>query len=120
MRGEVKAWVAYAAAGTVAVVLITVVAVLMVGGANGRAVMTGAAIAYGLQLAAFAMLLAVRDKSHLFLAGWLGGIAEYGFHFDAACHEHHAARFGRHHLPRVEMDLGKLHFRAKDFVEILR
>ena len=74
MRGELKAWLAYAAVGTVAVVLITIVAVLLAEGPAGRAVMVGAAIALVLQLAAFALLVTVRDKPHLFMAGWLGGM----------------------------------------------
>ena len=74
MRGELKAWLAYAATGTVAVVLITIVAVLLADGPDGRALMVGAAIALVLQLAAFALLLAVREKPHLFMGGWLGGM----------------------------------------------
>ena len=75
MRGELKAWLAYAGAGTVAVVLITIVAVLMMAeGPADRAVMVGAAIALLLQLAAFALLVSVRDKPHLFMGGWLGGM----------------------------------------------
>jgi hypothetical protein len=74
MRGKLKAWLAYAACGTVAVVLITIVAVLLAKGPADRAIMVGAAIALMLQLAAFALLVAVRDKQHLFMGGWLGGM----------------------------------------------
>jgi hypothetical protein len=56
------------------VVLITIVAVSFQDGAGRRAVIAGAAIAYVVQLAAFAALLAVRDKHHVFMAGWLVGM----------------------------------------------
>lgn len=74
IRGAWKAWLTYAAAGLILVVLITIVAVSFQTGSDRRAVMVGAAIAYVLQLIAFAFLLAVRDKQPLFLAGWLGGM----------------------------------------------
>lgn len=74
MRDVFKAWLAYALAGLVLVVLITIVAAALVNDAFRPAIVAAAAIAYGLQLAAFALLLALRDKPHLFMAGWLGGM----------------------------------------------
>lgn len=73
-RGPFRAWRAYAVVGFGVTALVTVVAALLADGATGRAIMVAAAIAYLLQLAAFAMLLAVREKAHLFMAGWLGGM----------------------------------------------
>jgi hypothetical protein len=73
-RGHWRAWGTYAGAGLVLVVLITIVAVSFQTGAARRAVVAGAAIAYGVQLIAFVALLAVREKQHLFMAGWLGGM----------------------------------------------
>jgi hypothetical protein len=69
-----KAWVAYAGAGLAAVVLITIVAAALVEPAVRPAIMIAGGIAYALQLVAFGLLLALRDKPQLFLAGWLGGM----------------------------------------------
>ena len=73
-RGQWKAWGTYAVVSLILVVLITIVAVSFQSGLGRRAVLVGAAIAYAVQLVAFAALLAVRDKQHLFLAGWLIGM----------------------------------------------
>lgn len=73
-RGVIKAWLAYAAAGLVATSLVAVVVIAVSPAPHTRAIVTAAVIAYVLQLAAFAALLAVREKNHLFLAGWLGGM----------------------------------------------
>ena len=73
-HGAIKAWLAYAAAGLLATSLVAVVVIAVSPAQNTRAVGTAAVIAYVLQLAAFAALLAVREKNHLFLAGWLGGM----------------------------------------------
>jgi hypothetical protein len=61
-------------AAFVATALITIVAAGLVEGGARRAIMVAASMAYVLQLAAFAMLLLVRDKAHVFMAGWLGGM----------------------------------------------
>lgn len=74
MRGVFKAWLAYAAAGLVLVVLITIVAAALADTTARRAIVIAAVIAYVLQLVAFGLLLALRDKAHLFIAGWLGGM----------------------------------------------
>jgi hypothetical protein len=73
-RGAIKAWLAYAAAGLLATSLVAIVVIAVSPSQNSRAIMTAAVIAYVLQLGAFAALLAVREKNHLFLAGWLGGM----------------------------------------------
>jgi hypothetical protein len=61
-------------AGLILVVLITIVAVSFQAGSNRRAIVIGAGLAYVVQLIAFAALLAVRDKQHVFMAGWLVGM----------------------------------------------
>jgi hypothetical protein len=73
-RGAIKAWLAYAAAGLLATSLVAIVVIAVSPAQNTRAIITAAVIAYVLQLGAFAALLAVREKNHLFLAGWLGGM----------------------------------------------
>jgi hypothetical protein len=70
----IKAWLAYAVAGLVVTAVITIVAAMLAAPDAGRAIVLAAAIAYALQLVAFAVLLAVRDQAHLFLTGWLGGM----------------------------------------------
>jgi hypothetical protein len=69
-----RAWLAYAGAGLLLTGVAAAVATLVLDGEAGRAVRITAAIAYGLQLLAFAALLAVRGRDALFLAGWLGGM----------------------------------------------
>jgi hypothetical protein len=70
----VQAWLAYAGAGLVLTAVAAGVATLLTDAETARAVRVSAAIAYGVQLAAFAGLLAVRGRNTLFLAGWLGGM----------------------------------------------
>ena len=72
--GPIKAWLAYAAAGFAATVAVGLVVIALTAAQNKSAIIVAAAIAYVLQLVAFAALLAVREKAHLFLAGWLGGM----------------------------------------------
>lgn len=69
-----QALVAYALAGFALTAVITVVAAALAGANARRAIVLAAAIAYVLQLVAFAILLAVRDRAHVFMAGWLGGM----------------------------------------------
>jgi hypothetical protein len=57
-----------------ATAVITIVAAMLAGPVARRAIVLAAIIAYPLQLVAFALLLAVRDKTHVFMAGWLGGM----------------------------------------------
>ena len=70
----VRAWVAYAltAAGVIAGAALVIA--LVGGPAVSRAVWISAVFAFGLQAGAFAMLLLVRDRTELFMAGWLGGM----------------------------------------------
>ncbi|NJD10840.1 MAG: hypothetical protein FIB01_10570 [Gemmatimonadetes bacterium] len=64
----------YAAAGLGLVLVAALAAVVLAGGGAARAVGLAALLAYGLQLVAFGVLLAVRADPQLFLAGWGGGI----------------------------------------------
>lgn len=69
-----KAWLWYAAAAVAVTVLVGLVAVLLADRRADRAIMVGGSLGLAIQLAAFGMLLAVRDQAHLFLVGWLGGM----------------------------------------------
>jgi hypothetical protein len=70
----VKAWLGYAAVALAVVLPGAAVASLLSGPGAGRAVWFAAALAYVLQLLAFAALVAVRERSDLFLLGWLAGL----------------------------------------------
>ena len=69
-----KVWLRYAGAGFLLVGVGVVVGLLLSTPDVHRAIITAAVVAYLVQLAAFALLLALRDKSNLFLAGWLVGM----------------------------------------------
>ena len=69
-----KTWLKYAAWGLGVVGVGVLGAVLLTDGPTQQAVMVSAVIAYVVQLAAFGMLIAFREKSNLFLAGWLLGM----------------------------------------------
>ncbi|HEX6133219.1 MAG TPA: hypothetical protein VFZ24_04515 [Longimicrobiales bacterium] len=69
-----RAWLAYAGAGLMVTVALAVVATVFVAREVVGAVWFSAGLAYSLQLVAFAGLVAVRDRSELFLAGWLSGL----------------------------------------------
>ncbi|HEX2166901.1 MAG TPA: hypothetical protein VHG09_06635 [Longimicrobiales bacterium] len=69
-----KAWLAYAGVGLVAVAALAGLAPVLVPSGAVGAVWFAAALAWVLQLIAFAGLVAVRERSELFLAGWLGGL----------------------------------------------
>jgi hypothetical protein len=69
-----RAWLAYALTAAVVVVVAALAISLLGGPSINRAVWLAAAFAYGLQAIAFAMLLLVRDRTELFMAGWLGGM----------------------------------------------
>ena len=69
-----RAWTAYSLTAAV-VTLVAAVLISLVGGAGiTRAVWLSAGFAFVLQTVAFAMLLLVRDRTELFMAGWLGGM----------------------------------------------
>jgi hypothetical protein len=70
----VRAWLGYAGAGLVVVLGGAGLAMLFVSGSAAGAVWFSAGLAWVLQLIAFAVLVAVRERSELFLVGWLGGL----------------------------------------------
>jgi len=70
----VKAWIAYAGTGLAVTLAGALVATLLVGDDARGAVWFAAAVAYLLQLIAFAALIAVRERHELFLLGWLSGL----------------------------------------------
>lgn len=69
-----KAWLGYAGAGLVVVATGAGLAMLFVSGRDANAVWFAAGLAWVLQLIAFALLVAVRERTELFLAGWLVGL----------------------------------------------
>ena len=69
-----RAWLAYAVVALGLTVAITMVAAAVAGPGTRQAIVLAAAIAYVLQLVAFGILLAVRDQTHVFMAGWLAGM----------------------------------------------
>jgi hypothetical protein len=71
----VRAWALYAAAGLFVTLLGAGVGSLLLDDAATRALWFAALLAYGVQLVAFAALLLVRNRSELFLLGWLAGLA---------------------------------------------
>jgi hypothetical protein len=70
----VKTWLMYAATGLILTVAGAGLAMLFVPEDAARAVWLGAAIAYAVQLIAFAALIAVRSRNELFLLGWVAGL----------------------------------------------
>lgn len=73
-RTPVGSWLLYALIGLPITAAAAGIATLLVASGETRAVWIAAALAYGLQLIAFGMLLALRAHPNLFLAGWLGGM----------------------------------------------
>ena len=69
-----KAWLTYAGVTLVVTLVLAGLVTIAVGSTAGRAVWFAAAVAYVLQLAAFAALIAVRGRNELFLLGWLVGL----------------------------------------------
>ena len=69
-----RAWFAYAATGLVLSGVCAGAASLLLAGAAERAMWLAAAIAYALQLVAFAGMLYGRRDPNLFLATWLTGM----------------------------------------------
>ena len=74
IAGRMRAWLAYAVAGVVATALVAAVVGVLVDESLRRTIWIAALVAYLLQLGAFALLLALRDQTHFFLAGWAGGM----------------------------------------------
>lgn len=73
-RTRAGAWVGYAAAALIVTSGLAGIAGWLLDGEDVQAVWFAAALAYGLQLAAFALLLALRAQPQLFMMGWLGGM----------------------------------------------
>ena len=74
-----KAWLWYAGLSLAVTLVLATAVALALGGESGRAVWFAAAVAYVLQLVAFAALIAVRARNEWFLAGWLAGMmARFG------------------------------------------
>ncbi|CAN5811879.1 hypothetical protein BH23GEM9_BH23GEM9_14840 [soil metagenome] len=70
-----KAWLSYAAVGLAVVLVGSGLAAALLDPAAARAVWFSGAVAYAVQLAAFAGLVLVRERNELFLLGWLLGLA---------------------------------------------
>lgn len=73
-RSPLTAWLAYALTGLVLTVLGGLLLSWLLGGVDAQAVWLAAAIAYGVQLLAFALLLKLRAQPQLFVGAWLGGM----------------------------------------------
>ena len=69
-----KGWLAYAAASALLLLLLVVVVGTLVRAADPAALWVAAAVAYVVQLGAFALLLSLRRHSVGFMAGWAGGM----------------------------------------------
>jgi hypothetical protein len=74
MKSPLRSWATYAAVGLVVVLLGAGVVSLLVDASAVRAVWTAAAIAYTVQLIAFALLVALHGQPQLFMMAWLGGM----------------------------------------------
>ncbi len=72
--GAGRAWRSYAAASLALVLGLVVAGVLVVDAGARPGLLVAAGAAWVLQLAAFAGLLAVRDRPELFLLGFVGGM----------------------------------------------
>jgi hypothetical protein len=70
----VRAWLAYAAVGLAVTLAGAGLGTLLVSRAAIGAIWFAAGLAYALQLAASAILVAVRERNELFLVGWLAGL----------------------------------------------
>ena len=70
-----RTWAAYAIVALVLMIGFGLVAMLIVPAASVKAVWFSAALAYALQLPAFAGLIWFRGDSHLLMGGWLIGMA---------------------------------------------
>jgi hypothetical protein len=70
----VKVWLMYAGAALLVTLAGTALALLIAGPEAAGAVRFAAALAYVVQLAAFAALVAVRGRNDLFLLGWVSGL----------------------------------------------
>lgn len=69
-----RAWLTYAGASLIVTLVGAGVATLIASGSAVGALWFAATLAWVLQLVAFAVLVAVRERNELFLLGWLGGL----------------------------------------------
>jgi hypothetical protein len=72
------AWLRYAAVSAPVILLLATGAVAVVPGTDTASVWLAAGVAYGVQLAAFAVLVRGRRRGSGFLVGWAGGMAMRG------------------------------------------
>jgi hypothetical protein len=70
----VRGWLGYAIVSAVILALLTAGVVLVVPGTHSGSVWLAAVVAFAVQLAAFALLIAARRREHGFVAGWGGGM----------------------------------------------
>jgi hypothetical protein len=75
-RTQATAWLVYAGVALAAVAVSATLAAFLAGISTARAtaIWVAALLAYALQLAAFALLIAFRDQAQLFLMAWAGGM----------------------------------------------
>jgi len=73
-NARMSAWLRYAVTGLAATMALAAFVGWILGGAAPRAVWLAAALAWGLQLPAFAAVVWVRREPRLFMVGWLGGM----------------------------------------------
>lgn len=69
-----KAWLQYAGAGLAVTGLGVLLASVLAGPETLGAVIFAAGLAYAVQLVAFALLVLVRERGSMVLAGWAGGM----------------------------------------------
>ena len=67
-------WAAYAGAALLIGLCGVTVALVVGSGETVLAVVLSAAVAWGIQAVAFALLVRVKDRTDLFMVAWLGGI----------------------------------------------
>jgi hypothetical protein len=72
------AWLRYATVSAPVILLLATGAVAVVPGTDTGSVWLAAGVAYGVQLAAFAVLVRGRRRGSGFLVGWAGGMAMRG------------------------------------------
>jgi hypothetical protein len=72
------AWLRYAAVSAPVVVLLALGAAVIVPGTDPASVWLAAGVAYGVQLAAFAVLVRGKRREMGFIVGWGGGMAMRG------------------------------------------
>jgi hypothetical protein len=71
----VRAWFRYAAVSAAILAAFAFLVVLVVPGTHAGSVWLAAVVAYGVQLGAFAVLVAGRQRPMGFMMGWGGGMA---------------------------------------------